>query len=175
MQRAAVFHMSFPPAKVTLAPLLALVLTACAAAPPAPAPRDPGTAATGGVASPDAATPGERAAKIALGQVGAPYRYGGRSPAGFDCSGLVSFAWAHAGRAVPRTTGGLWRGLRPVPKDSLQAGDVLFFDIEGKMSHVGLYLGDGRFVHAPATGRSVEVEELDSAYYRRAFIRAGRP
>ena len=64
----------------------------------------------------------------------------------------------------------------PVSSSDMQAGDVLFFSIEGKMSHVGLYLGDGRFVHAPSTGKTVSVESLlSSAFYRDALIRAGRP
>jgi cell wall-associated NlpC family hydrolase len=120
-------------------------------------------------------TTGERVAAIAADQVGVPYRYGGRSTDGFDCSGLVSYAWARAGNTVPRTTRGLWQQLRPVDAGELRPGDVLFFDIEGKPSHVGLYLGGGRFVHAPSTGREVGIEELDSPYYSRAFIRGGRP
>jgi cell wall-associated NlpC family hydrolase len=64
--------------------------------------------------------------------------------------------------------------LQPVPANKLQTGDVLFFDIDGKMSHVGLYLGQGRFVHAPSTGRHVVAAELDSGFYRRALIRGGR-
>jgi len=57
----------------------------------------------------------------------------------------------------------------------MREGDLLFFSISGKMSHVGLYLGDGRFVHAPSTGRTVSIQNLDSRYYNKAFIRAGRP
>lgn len=62
-------------------------------------------------------------------------------------------------------------GTMPVSSSDMQAGDVLFFSIEGKMSHVGLYLGDGRFVHAPSTGKTVSVESLSSAFYRDALIR----
>jgi len=57
----------------------------------------------------------------------------------------------------------------------MRTGDLLFFSIEGKMSHVGLYLGNGKFVHAPSSGRRVEIERLDSDFYRQAFLRAGRP
>ena len=118
---------------------------------------------------------GERAASVALGQVGVPYRYGGSSPSGFDCSGLVHYSYATAGKNVPRTTAGQWAQLAPVPNRDLRTGDLLFFNIAGKMSHVGVYLGDGRFVHAPSTGRTVSIESLGSDYYRKAFIRAGRP
>jgi cell wall-associated NlpC family hydrolase len=118
---------------------------------------------------------GERAAAVALNQVGVPYRYGGSSPSGFDCSGLVHYSYANAGKTVPRTTAGLWADLAPVETRDMRTGDLLFFRIAGKMSHVGMYLGGGRFVHAPSTGRVVTVERLGSDYYRKAFIRAGRP
>lgn len=120
-------------------------------------------------------TLGERAAAVAMQQVGVPYRYGGNSPSGFDCSGLVHYSYARAGKPVPRTTTALWDGLPPVEPQRIRTGDLLFFNIEGKMSHVGLYVGNGRFVHAPSTGRSVTVEHLDDEYYSRALIRAGRP
>ena len=118
---------------------------------------------------------GATAAQIALQQVGVPYRYGGQSPSGFDCSGLVHYAYARAGMSVPRTTGQLWSGTDAVERGRMQPGDLLFFSISGKMSHVGLYLGDGRFVHAPSTGKTVRVESLSSTYYQKAFLRAGRP
>lgn len=118
---------------------------------------------------------GDRAASVALDQVGTPYRYGGATPAGFDCSGLVHYSYRQAGMAIPRTTGGQWAELAPVDRRDLRAGDLLFFSIDGKMSHVGLYLGGGRFVHAPSSGRTVEIERLDSKYYRKALLRAGRP
>jgi cell wall-associated NlpC family hydrolase len=110
-----------------------------------------------------------------LRQIGVPYRYGGNSPTGFDCSGLVHYAYANVGKSVPRTTAGLWSELSPIGRDDLRIGDLLFFNIAGKMSHVGMYLGQREFVHAPSTGRFVSVESLDSDYYSRAFIRAGRP
>jgi cell wall-associated NlpC family hydrolase len=65
--------------------------------------------------------------------------------------------------------------MRPVPDQDLEIGDVLFFNIEGKVSHVGLYLGSGRFVHAPATGREVTIADLHGDFYRSALIRGGRP
>ena len=118
---------------------------------------------------------GDKAASIALNQVGSPYRYGGSNPDGFDCSGLVQYSYARAGVALPRTTMAQWNFAEPVDSDRMRAGDLLFFNIAGKMSHVGLYLGDGRFVHAPSSGKVVTVESLRSDYYSRAFLRAGRP
>jgi len=120
-------------------------------------------------------TLGESAAVVATRQVGVPYQYGGSTTRGFDCSGLINYAYATAGKAMPRTTSGLWRELKPVAANHLQVGDVLFFEIEGKMSHVGLYLGERRFVHAPSSGKTVTVASLDSSFYRRALIRGGRP
>ena len=117
---------------------------------------------------------GQRAAAIALDQVGVPYRYGGATPRGFDCSGLVQYSYSRAGLTVPRTTGQLWAASRTVERADLRAGDILFFSIEGKMSHVGLYLGEERFVHAPQSGRNVTVGSLESPFYRSAYIRAGR-
>jgi cell wall-associated NlpC family hydrolase len=119
-------------------------------------------------------SPGERAALAALEQVGAPYRYGGDSPHGFDCSGLVQYSYGHAGVAVPRTTRQLWSVARTVERGDLRVGDLLFFSIEGKMSHVGMYLGEQRFVHAPQSGRRVSVASLDLPFYRAALLRAGR-
>jgi cell wall-associated NlpC family hydrolase len=116
----------------------------------------------------------ERAAAIALQQVGSAYRYGGASPAGFDCSGLVQYAYRQAGMRVPRTTGQLWVSAGQVPYDELRVGDLLFFRFDGKMSHVGIYVGDEHFVHAPSSGKRVSVDSLDSDYYRQALLRAGR-
>ena len=122
-----------------------------------------------------ASTTADQAVSIALQQVGAPYRYGGSTPSGFDCSGLVHYSYSKAGKSVPRTTSTLWNNTRPVAADQLQKGDVLFFRISGKMSHVGMYIGGGRFVHAPSSGKVVSVASLGSDFYSDAFIRAGRP
>ena len=151
-----------------------LALAACGSNPPAP-----GTANQQAGSEPVRKSPritvGQRAAAIALEQVGVPYRYGGTTPGGFDCSGLVHYSYNRAGVSVPRTTGQLWSAVSPVGRSELSAGDLLFFNIEGKMSHVGLYLGEQRFVHAPQSGRMVSVESLNSPYYKAALIRAGRP
>jgi cell wall-associated NlpC family hydrolase len=125
--------------------------------------------------APRTLTVGEEAAVVAVRQVGAPYRYGGNGVDGFDCSGLVQYAYSAAGKPLPRTTGDLWRQMQPIAHPDLEVGDVLFFNIEGKVSHVGLYLGSGRFVHAPSTGREVTIADLGSDFYRDAFIRGGRP
>jgi murein DD-endopeptidase len=117
----------------------------------------------------------DRAAAVALQQIGTPYRFGGSTPQGFDCSGLIYYSYSKAGKNVPRTTGSLWSGIQPVSKNHMQVGDVLFFRIAGKMSHVGMYIGDNQFVHAPSSGKIVTVGSLQSDFYRKALIRAGRP
>ena len=119
-------------------------------------------------------SPGHRAALAALQQVGVPYRYGGQSPRGFDCSGLVHYAYQQAGLSIPRTTKQLWSAAATIEPDELQAGDLLFFRIDGKMSHVGMYLGERRFVHAPQSGRTVSVGTLEAPFYRNALIRTAR-
>mgnify|MGYP001820011433 CR=1 FL=1 len=118
---------------------------------------------------------GEQAAVIAVRQVGVPYQYGGSNTRGFDCSGLVHYAYANAGLSIPRTTTEQWRRLTPVSANNVQVGDLLFFRIDGKVSHVGMYLGNRRFVHAPSSGRDVTTASLDTDFYRRAFVRAARP
>jgi cell wall-associated NlpC family hydrolase len=118
---------------------------------------------------------GARAAAVALDQVGVPYRYGGTTTSGFDCSGLVQFSYRNAGKNVPRTTGQLWTSSTSVDRDDIQAGDLLFFSFEGKMSHVGMYVGKQQFVHAPSSGRTVTVANLTSPFYASALVRAGRP
>ena len=120
------------------------------------------------------ASPGHRAALAALAQVGVPYRFGGHSPSGFDCSGLVHFAYLEAGVSTPRTTRQLWSAARTIEQDELEPGDLLFFRIDGKMSHVGMYLGERRFVHAPQSGRRVSVASLETPFYGEALIRTAR-
>lgn len=170
-----VFHKLFCPAtagRLTGAVVALLLVAGCASRSPLPEPAA-ASPAPPVPASRQSRTVGEKAAVAAVRQVGIPYRYGGTGPRGFDCSGLVQFAYSQAGARVPRTTSALWQALRPVNR--LQTGDVLFFRIDGKMSHVGLYLGDRRFVHAPSSGKTVTVASLDAPFYRDAFIRAGRP
>ncbi|MEL7312856.1 MAG: C40 family peptidase [Pseudomonadota bacterium] len=113
-------------------------------------------------------------ASLAQEQVGAPYRFGGSTPAGFDCSGLVNFAYGQAGMSVPRTTETLWRRARPIPLNEAQPGDLVFFNVEGKPGHVGVFVGDGYFVHAPSTGRSVTTQSLNAPWYAERLLRVGR-
>lgn len=154
-------------AVVTIALLLALsvVAPAVAATPPVPEER------TRDLSEP-APTPGERAARIAVKAVGVPYRWGGESPeTGFDCSGLVRWAYGRIGVELPHNSYALYGIGRSVPRGRMEPGDVLFF--EG-LGHVGLYLGRGRMVHAPQTGREVEVVRLGATNYGSRLIGARR-
>lgn len=130
-----------------------------------------GTAADSTASEPDPLR--SRIVFTALQMVGTPYRYGGATAQGFDCSGLVQYAYRNAGLSVPRTSRDQLAATTPVPLAEAAPGDLLFF--QGKdSSHVGIYLGEGRFVHAPFTGRNVEIGSLDDGYYRRNFLRAGQ-
>jgi len=99
-------------------------------------------------------TVGERAARIALKAVGVPYSWGGASMSGFDCSGLVYWAYSRLGVDLPHSSYALYDVGRRVARSRMKPGDVLFFS---GLGHVGLYLGRGRMVHAPHSGRTVEV------------------
>jgi cell wall-associated NlpC family hydrolase len=112
------------------------------------------------VAIPAPSTVGESAANIALGQLGTPYVWGGGAPGGFDCSGLVSWAYGQAGLGgLPHFTGALWNSGTHVGQSDLAPGDLVFFH---GLNHVGLYIGGGNFVHAPHTGDVVKISNLGS-------------
>jgi len=142
--------------------LAATLLAGCSSAPSRPA-----AAGSAGDAV------GRQVLAVAADQLGKPYRYGGAGPRGFDCSGLVQYAYGGAGITVPRTTTQQLRRARPV--DRLRPGDVVFFRIEPpKISHVGIYAGNGRFIHAPSSGKRVSYAELDDPYWRRRLVATGR-
>lgn len=111
----------------------------------------------------------------ALGQIGRPYRYGGASPAGFDCSGLVQYVYAQSGRKAPRTAREQHRAARVIPLAEAQPGDLLFYRFGDRgVDHVAIYLGDGQAVHAPANGKAVIVAAINLAFWQRRFVSAGR-
>lgn len=114
----------------------------------------------------------EVAVERALDVVGTPYRWGGESPStGFDCSGLVRWAYGGVGIDLPHNSYALYGEGKRVSTSSMKPGDLLFF--EG-LGHVGLYMGGGRMVHSPRTGRSVEVVRLSATNYGARLIGARR-
>jgi len=119
----------------------------------------------------------EAAVKEALVKVGIQYRYGGSSPEqGFDCSGLVAHVFDRAwGLSLPRSTSEQRSLGRAVKRQKLEPGDLVFFNTGGRpYSHVGIYLGDGIFVHAPRRGAKVRLENMDNRYWRARFDGARR-
>ena len=113
--------------------------------------------------------------QLALSMVGVRYRYGGADPAaGFDCSGLVYYTFTSNGHAVPRTSQDQFNTAHKIPLAQAAEGDLVFFQDQERLSHVGIYLGDGRFVHAPSSGGAVSVARLDAPYYQRHLVAVGR-
>jgi cell wall-associated NlpC family hydrolase len=108
---------------------------------------------------------------IAMGYLGVPYVWGGASPSGFDCSGLVMYVYAQVGVSLPHYTGAQWNAGVPVSRSDLEPGDLVFFD---GLGHVGLYIGDGEFIHAPQTGDVVKISSLNDGWYAATYDGARR-
>jgi cell wall-associated NlpC family hydrolase len=113
---------------------------------------------------------------MAASQLGIPYRYGGDTPGkGFDCSGLVFYSFEQLGMKVPRTAEDQRRAAERIKREKLEPGDLVFFrTTKGRIDHVGIYAGEGKFIHAPNTGKVVTYGYLDDPYYRTHFVSAGR-
>ena len=111
-----------------------------------------------------------------MGLIGTPYRWGGSSTAtGFDCSGMIQFVYKNAlGVNLPRTARDMAAASRKIPDSRLKAGDLVFFNTGGahKYSHVGLYIGNGEFIHAPSSGKTVKTEKLSSPFYAKNYLGA---
>jgi cell wall-associated NlpC family hydrolase len=112
-----------------------------------------------------------QAAELALEYIGVPYVWGGASPAGFDCSGLVSFVYAQLGIQLPHHAATQWHYGTPVAEDQLQPGDLVFF---ARLDHVGIAIGNGQFVDAPHTGSFVQIESLSDPWYAKRYVGARR-
>ncbi|HZS24024.1 MAG TPA: NlpC/P60 family protein [Gaiellaceae bacterium] len=107
---------------------------------------------------------------IAMRYLGVPYVWGGESPSGFDCSGLVAYVYAQVGVSLPHYTGAQWNVGVPVARSDLQPGDLVFFD---GLGHVGIYIGGNEFIHAPHTGTVVQISSL-SGWYADTYVGARR-
>lgn len=150
-----------------------LMLVGCAGAPrtasivPAPTAHSPAAAASSH----------DELLFHAFSLVGTPYRWGGSSPeTGFDCSGLINYVFREtAGVSLPRTTAELNRLPNKAPSDALLPGDLVLFSTRGKrVDHAGIYVGDGRFLHAPSSGGRVRIDDLQASYWQRSFKSARR-
>lgn len=163
--------------RLTLA-LSATLLAACASAPPGTRDR---------LSQPETWSPGAeetyypaRARELilrAFALVGTPYRYGGQSPeTGFDCSGLIYYVFnRELGLALPRNTQEISRAGEAVGRNDLRPGDLVFFDtLRRPFSHVGIYVGEQRFIHAPSTGGQVEIVNMGSRYWQNRYNGARR-
>lgn len=120
---------------------------------------------------------GDQIVMTARNYIGIPYKWGGESAdEGFDCSGLTMTVYQLNGLDLPRTSRQQWRVGTPVARDDLQKGDLLFFATSGgrRISHVGIYAGEGKFIHAPGRGKSIRLAALSKTYYRKRFMGARR-
>ncbi len=167
-----------PPSRILprSALILSLALAAgCAGQAPPPAVESATVASPESVrARPAARDARNSVMKTVRAMVGVPYRYGGSSPRGFDCSGLVWYAYRQAGIRVPRTAAQQFRVAARKRPERLLPGDLVFFaDRKGRIFHVGTYVGRGRFIHAPSSGGEVTMSKLSEPYWRTRLVGVG--
>jgi cell wall-associated NlpC family hydrolase len=141
-------------------------LTACSASLPRPETPDLGAARPPSVGAQRAAV-----VSVARTHLGAPYAWGGATPSGFDCSGFVKYVYANVGVPLPHGAASQFKYGQPVARKDLKPGDVVFFD---RLRHNGIYVGDGRFVHATRSGDRVRLSSLDEAWFRTRWVGARR-
>jgi cell wall-associated NlpC family hydrolase len=156
--------------RLILATAVVAVLAGCGSTPRSQTPR--GTVTYSALSA-------EQSSDIAihaLGLVGTPYRFGGNTPeGGFDCSGLIGYVYkSRAGVSPPRTVAQLSGFGQAIDADELRTGDLVVFG-SGRPSHAGIYVGEGRFVHAPSTGGTVRLDRLTSGYWSRQMTAYRRP
>ena len=147
--------------------LVAALLSACSGPSPRP---DGGETITQGTEGSSAQ--GNEIALYALGLIGTGYRFGGKNPeAGLDCSGMVSYIYGQAtGLKVQGSAADIARQSREIPRSALRPGDLVFFNtLHRPFSHVGIYIGNARFVHAPSSNGKVRIDRLSDRYYAQHF------
>ncbi|MEK5052549.1 C40 family peptidase [Niallia sp. FSL K6-0212] len=111
---------------------------------------------------------------VAKNYIGTPYKYGGTSPKGFDCSGFVGYSYKKVGKSLPRTTASIYKKGKKVKKANLQKGDLIFFETYKKgASHVGIYIGSNQFIHS-SSSKGVKVDKLSNSYWKTKYYGAKR-
>ena len=146
--------------------LTVILLAACGS----PAPRP--VASAGTITLLPASEKGNEVALYALGLIDTGYRFGGRNPeAGLDCSGMVSYIVEQvSGKKLPYNAAGIAERTRPVPAGAIRPGDLVFFNtLDRSYSHMGIYMGDGKFIHAPNSRGKVRIERMDNRYFAARF------
>ncbi len=139
------------------------------------APRSGAAVASLPPAPPPHSAAGDAIAAAAAALIGTRYEFGGADVGGFDCSGLALYVYERAGISIPRTAAGQQRAAQPVPLAQLARGDLVFFRLgTHHIDHVGIYIGGGRFVHAPHEGVAVSAADLANGYYAQHLAEAGR-
>lgn len=156
--------------------IILFILSACAGTPEPHYPATPEQSATRSTPSPTPDTSQRsRITAIVRNMIGAPYQYGGTTPSGFDCSGLVWYSHKKAGIAVPRTASQQYKTGKKVSAGNMKPGDLLFFRIHNTRTlHVATYVGKRTFVHAPSSGKKVRTEKLDNPYWSKRLIGSRR-
>lgn len=155
-----------------LSPLLAILVSLWVAACSSPVSRTgvPEETITQGI--PSVSEKGNEVVLFAMGLLDTGYRFGGKNPdAGLDCSGMVSFIYGQAaGVKLQGSAADIARKARPIERSNLRPGDLVFFNtLNRPFSHVGIYIGDTRFIHAPSTNGKVRIDRLSDAYYAQRF------
>ena len=148
--------------------LIATLIAACGG----PGPRPSANTEIGGAASRAANEKGNEVVFFAMGLIDTGYRFGGKNPeAGLDCSGMVSYIFGQAaGVKIQGSAADIARISKPVERGGLRPGDLVFFNtLNRSLSHVGIYIGDSRFIHAPSTNGKVRIDRLTDSYYAQRY------
>lgn len=168
---------SCTPIKHGMAILLAVILAACSSTPKSTTKPRPHVVQPVRITHISQLQGGQELMLQSLGLIGTPYRWGGSSTeSGFDCSGMIQYVYQTAlGVRLPRTSRDMAAASQSISPKQLKTGDLVFFNTSGKgISHVGLYLGNGEFLHSPRSGSTVKTERLDHPYYAKRLVQAGR-